>query len=165
MAIPTLSQREQRSSAKEKQHLKTDMEFAMSSTSHKWSVLFFAAAAFNFCIGLPLMLLPWTFSLAFFEPVHGASDLAPKLWGDFGFCVTLIGIGYLMAAFDLNNRALVWLGILAKAFDVIVLTSRWITGITRPLVLFPAAIDAVFIALFLLFLVRTSTSGVKRTNH
>jgi hypothetical protein len=70
--------------------------------------------------------------------------LALKLWGDFGFCAILIGIGYAVVAVDRTNRALVRLGIPAKGFDIVVLTSRWISGITKPFVLIPAAIDGVF---------------------
>src|SRR5262245_42403477 len=125
-------------------------------SSRAWSGFFVVAALFNFAIGLPLMFAPdWTFGLAFHDAPQSPGALAPKLWGDFGFCVALIGVGYLMVAFDLTNRALVWLGIGAKAFDVIVLTSRWLAGITKPLVLLPAAIDAAFIVGFVIFLMRS----------
>jgi hypothetical protein len=113
-----------------------------------------AAALFNFAIGIPLMLVPgWTLHLAFYQAGAGG-DLATRLWSDFGFCVALIGVGYWMVARDLGNRALVWLGVGAKSFDVVVLTWRWAIGVAKPLVLVPAAIDAVFLALFLAFLFR-----------
>jgi hypothetical protein len=129
----------------------------MIAISHRWSILFFAAAAFNFLIGIPLMLFPeWAFHLAFVKTADTLDAIAPKLWGDFGFCVALIGVGYAMVAFDLYNRSLVWLGILAKAFDVFTLTYRWSAGIANPIVLLPAAIDALFIAAFIIFLIRTA---------
>ena len=119
-----------------------------------WRMLFVAAALFNFIMGVPIMLLTsWAFGLAF-NGADTAGLIASKLWGDFGFCVVLIGVGYLMVAFDLRNRAIVWLGIGAKGFDVIVLSSRWLTGITKPVVLLPAVIDALFIVGFVLFLLQ-----------
>jgi hypothetical protein len=123
-----------------------------------WSAMFVTAAAFNFAIGFPLMLArDWAFALAFAPAITAVPGYAPNLWADFGFAVALIGLGYLWVAFDVSrNRAMVWLGILAKAFDVVVLTWRTIAGDMRPFVLLPAAIDAVFIALFILFLVRTA---------
>src|SRR6516164_305418 len=107
-----------------------------------WTGVFVAAALFNFLIAASLLFARhWAFAIAFYS--DGAPGIAADLWADFGFCVALIGLGYLIVAFDVTkNQALVWLGILAKGFDVIVLTWRWIDGITRPLVLVPAAIDA-----------------------
>ena len=125
----------------------------MALDDRMWRRFFVAAALFNFAIGVPLMLAPsWGFGLAFVAPVD-AAGLAPRLWGDFGFCVALIGVGYLMVSHDLDNRAIVWIGIFAKAFDVIVLTGRWLEGVTRTLVLLPAAIDFAFILGFIAFLV------------
>jgi hypothetical protein len=119
-----------------------------------WRVFFIVAALFNFAIGLPIMFAhDWAFGLTFVAPPEPLS-LAPKLWGDFGFCVALIGVGYLMVAADLSNHAIVWLGIGAKAFDVIVLSSRWLAGITNTLVLLPAAIDAAFTLGFVIFLLQ-----------
>ena len=120
-----------------------------------WSGLFFIAALFNFAIGIPLMLArQWAFDLAFAPSITAAPGIGPDLWADFGYCVALIGLGYLFVARDVTqNRALVWLGILAKAFDVIVLTWREIIGMTEPIVLLPASIDAIFIGFFIWFLI------------
>ena len=121
-----------------------------------WSILFWIAALFNFVIGVPLMLArEWAFALAFRTDVKTAG-LAVDLWADFGFCVALIGVGYAIVAADVTrNRGIVWLGIFAKGFDVVVLTWRWVIGMTQPLVLVPAAIDAVFILFFVAFLLAT----------
>ncbi len=124
-----------------------------------WPGLFFMAALFNFAIGVPLMLArDWAFGLAFSPEIAAAPGIGPDLWADFGYCVTLIGLGYLFVARDVTqNRALVWLGILAKAFDVIVLTWREIIGMTQPIVLIPAGIDAVFTGFFFWFLIANPT--------
>ncbi len=96
----------------------------------------------------------WAFHLAFSPAITRDPGIAPDLWADFGYCVALIGLGYLFIARDVRrNRALVWLGILAKAFDVVVLTWREIIGMTEPIVLIPAGIDAIFIGFFIRFLV------------
>ena len=130
----------------------------MGASDRTWKRFFIAAALFNFVIGVPIFFFRgWAFELAFVAD-RATAGLGPLLWGDFGFCVALIGLGYLMVAFDLGNRAMVWLGIFAKAFDVVVLTSRWAEGIAKPIVLLPAAIDALFILGFVLFLRRGSRS-------
>jgi len=70
--------------------------------------------------------------------------------------MALIGVGYLIVALDITrNRALVWLGIFAKAYDVVILTWRFLIDIARPIVLVPAAIAAAFILLFVWFLYAT----------
>jgi hypothetical protein len=122
-----------------------------------WAGLFAAAALFNFAIGIPLMVARhWTLALAFRPEILQGNNLAPHLWSDFGYCVALIGVGYLIVAFDITrNRALVWLGIFAKAYDVVILTWRFLIDIARPIVLVPAAIDAAFFLLFVWFLYAT----------
>ena len=119
-----------------------------------WAAMFVAAALFNFAIGFPLMLARhWAFALAFVSADAENAGIAPDLWADFGYCVVLIGVGYLIVARDVTrNRGLVWLGIFAKLFDVVVLSWRTVIGMTRPIVLLPAGIDAVFVLLFVWFL-------------
>lgn len=108
------------------------------------------AALFNFTIGLPLppllLLLPqWTFAIALHNPVEAGAGLASALWGDFGFCVVLIGVGYLfIARRPAQERGLIWLGVLVKGFDVFTLSYRTLVGLTYPVVLVPAAIDGAF---------------------
>jgi hypothetical protein len=78
--------------------------------------------------------------------------MALRLWADFGFAVVLIGFGYQLVSRDVSkNRGIVLLGILAKLFDVFNLTTLFMWGIARPIVLIPAFIDAVFVALFVAF--------------
>ena len=124
--------------------------------SKGWKVLFVLAAVFNFAIGIPIVLFRhWTFDIAFRDGIASGSDFAPQLWADFGVFVILIGVGYLFIAADPpRQRMLVWLGVLAKGFDVVVLSWRTWFGIANPIVLVPAAIDGVFMVLFLLFLNR-----------
>jgi hypothetical protein len=81
-----------------------------------------------------------------------------RFWGDFGFAVLLIGVGYWIVSRDVTkNCGIVWLGIFAKMFDVVVLSWRWAEGVACPIVLLPAALDGAFVVLFILFL-RTSIS-------
>ncbi|WEJ08447.1 hypothetical protein [Sinorhizobium prairiense] len=118
-----------------------------------WSKFFWAAALFNWLIGIPLMFASaWTFGIAYYDD-PATAGMAINLWSDFGFCVTLIGVGYAIVAVDpRRNHGLVWLGICAKLFDVVVLSWRWYAGIARPIVLLPAAIDGAFVLGFMLFL-------------
>ena len=117
----------------------------------RWSMMFVGAAAFNFLMGGPIFFASgWSYRLAY---VGDTPDSTLRFWGDFGFAVLLIGVGYAIVARDVTrNRGIVWLGILAKLFDVVAISSRWMHGIARPLALVPAAIDGSFVLLFVLFL-------------
>jgi len=117
----------------------------------RWSLTFLAAAGFNFLMGGPIFFAPhWSYRLAYIgEPAESTL----RFWGDFGFAVLLIGVGYWIVARDVTrNRGIVWLGILAKAFDVVALSWRWSRGEAHPIVLLPAAVDGAFAVLFILFL-------------
>lgn len=132
----------------------------MTKSLKLWAAMFVAAALFNFAIGIPLMLArQWAFALAFTSGDAANAGIAPDLWADFGYCVALIGAGYLIIARDVTrNRGIVWLGIFAKLFDVVVLSWRTVIGMTRPIVLLPASIDTVFVALFVWFLIAVPRS-------
>ncbi|HEX5415005.1 MAG TPA: hypothetical protein VFZ25_05010, partial [Chloroflexota bacterium] len=119
-----------------------------------WPRMFVFAALFNFVFGGPIWLAPaWSYAIAYLVPLPREPSLVLSFWSDFGFAVVLIGVGYYLVGRDVTqNRALVWLGIFAKLFDVLVLSFRFASGIARPLVLFPAAVDGGFVLLFVLFL-------------
>lgn len=73
----------------------------------------------------------------------------------------IIGLGYLMVAQDVrSNRGIVWLGIFAKLFDVLTLSWRASNGSAHPIVLLPAAIDGVFVILFVQFLLSTTKKRI-----
>ncbi len=60
----------------------------------------------------------------------------------------MIWIGYWILSRDVTqNRGIVWLGIFAKLFDVVVLSWRSFHGIAHPTVLLPAIVDFAFIVL------------------
>ena len=128
-----------------------------------WSWIFVAAALFNFAFGGPILLAPeGSYALAY-VPTLTDDAMALRFWSDFGFAVVLIGVGYFLVSRDLTrNRGLVWLGVVAKLFDVVTLTSRFATGLAEPLVLLPAAVDGLFMLLFVLFLYQTRDGRVAR---
>lgn len=71
----------------------------------------------------------------------------------------LIGVGYLfIARRPAQERSLIWLGVLAKGFDVFTLSYRTLVGLTYPVVLVPAAINGAFMIFFLIFLARSATA-------
>jgi len=121
-----------------------------------WPRMFVAAALFNFVIAIPIMVAPrWSYDLAFIPPVDDGNGMTLRFWRDFGFAVGIIGIGYYLVARDVTvNRGIVLVGILAKMFDVIVLPYRYAIDVAEPIVLLPAAIDGLFVVLFVLFLVQ-----------
>jgi hypothetical protein len=136
----------------------------MQLSDRFWKGFWIVAALFNFSMGVPIALAPdWAFAMTFTAGA-GHDPVAVALWRDFGVMVVVIGIGYaIVAARPSNNRGIVWLGILAKLFDVTTLTLRWAIGIANPIVLIPAAIDGAFGFLFALFLWRTGKTSDARS--
>jgi hypothetical protein len=134
----------------------------MSIDRKIWTLLFVATGIFNFCMGGPIFFAPgWSCQLAYYIDPADAATL--RFWGDFGFAVLLIGVGYIFVALDIDkNIGIVWLGIFAKLFDVIVLSVRWSEGLAHAIVLFPAAIDDSFVLAFVLFLWRARSAS---SNH
>src|SRR5437588_8695828 len=116
------------------------MQSTTQPSARFWSRMFFGAALFNFFFGLPIMLQPkWSYNLAYRPSLGNGEDMALRFWSNFGFAVVLIGGGYYIVSRDITrNRGMVWLGIFAKLFDVVVLTYRFATGVARPVVLLPA---------------------------
>ncbi|HLL70896.1 MAG TPA: hypothetical protein VK363_05650 [Pyrinomonadaceae bacterium] len=125
----------------------------------RWTLVFYAAALFNYAIGFPILLARrWTYDLAYVSEVT-RDPMALRFWSDFGFGVVLIGVGYHLLARDVSkNRGIVLLGIFAKLFDVFNLTTLYLWGLAKPLVLVPALIDAAFVVLFVAFWISTARS-------
>ncbi len=125
----------------------------MKNANTVWVWFFVLAAGFNFCTGGPIFFAPrWSYALAYLAP---ADDTALRFWGDFGFAVLLVGLGYLVIALDLNRgKGIAFLGVIAKLFDVIVLPMRFHAGLAHSIVLWPAAIDGLFCIGFIAFLFR-----------
>jgi hypothetical protein len=123
----------------------------------RWATVFLLAALFNYAIGLPIMLARrWSYDLSYLPEVS-RDPMALRLWADFGFAVVLIGLGYQIVSRDVSkNRGIVLLGIIAKLFDVFNLTYLYLRGVAKPLVLAPALIDGVFVALFIAFWISTA---------
>jgi len=128
----------------------------MSTLSTFWPKMFLAAALFNFVIGLPIIFLTeWTYLLSFVQEPGEISANTIRFWRDFGFCVFIIGIGYYLVARDTTrNHGMIWLGIFSKLFDVINLSTRYFSGVAYFIVMIPALIDAVFVLLFVWFLLQ-----------
>jgi hypothetical protein len=125
--------------------------------------MFLAAALFNLVVAAPIIVAPgWSFDLAFVPSAASSGKIALQLWRDFGWLVLLIGFGYYLVSRDVTkNHALVWLGILAKLFDVVSLGYRYATGVGEAAALAPGAIDGFFILLFALFLYQVRrTAGI-----
>ncbi|MEE8586011.1 MAG: hypothetical protein V3T83_14295, partial [Acidobacteriota bacterium] len=97
----------------------------------------------------------YSYTLSFVPSGGEPPANALRLWSDYGFCVFFIGIGYYFVARDVSkNHGLIWLGIISKIFDAVNLTSRFAIGVTTGLALIPAAIEVLFVILFVLFLYR-----------
>jgi hypothetical protein len=136
---------------------------ALALSKSGWSRLFLVAALFNYVIGFPILLLrSWSFNLSYVHAV-GRDPMALRLWADFGFAVVLIGYGYQIISRDVDrNRGIVILGIVAKLFDVINLSTLYAWGLARPVVLIPAALDGLFTIAFIAFLRSWPATPVKK---
>ena len=124
-------------------------------SERSWSRFFVVAAVWNLVIAVPIIVAPeWSYSLAY--PDEGASDAVLALWRDFGITVLLIGLGYYLVSRDLyRNRGIVIVGLLGKLIiDVIGIGWRYLDGMASQVALFAAAVDAVFVVAFLVFLLR-----------
>ena len=130
----------------------------MDDSRKRWTVFFYLAAAFNFCMGGPIFFASaWSYAIAY---IGTPDPAALRFWGDFGYAVILIGVGYAILGVDIDrNRGIVWLGIIAKLFDMIALPLRWSEGLAHPIVLAPAGIDGLFCLGFVVFLVRRPAVG------
>ncbi len=132
-----------------------------------WSRIFLGAALFNFAMGIPIMFFPaWSYRLAYHIGNHEVANTY-RFFSDFGFTVVAIGIGYFLVSLDVTkNRGIVWLGIIGKLYDVVVLSYRFIIGVAASIVLMPAIVDGVFVVLFILFLyqkTQRATSTIEST--
>lgn len=129
-------------------------------TQRFWSRIFLSAAIFNFAMGIPIFFFPvWSYGLAYHIGNHEVANTY-RFWSDFGFTVIAIGIGYFLVSVDVTkNHGIVWLGIIGKLYDVVVLTYRFIIGVAASIVLMPAIVDGVFVVLFILFLYQKTQRG------
>ena len=95
----------------------------MNNSRMYWTVFFYLVAAFNFSMGGPIIFTSaWSYSVTYIVPPDAATL---RFWGDFGYAVLLIGLGYAIIGFDVpRNHGIVWLGIVAKLFDMIALPVR-----------------------------------------
>ena len=125
----------------------------MDSSRRHWTVFLYHAALFNVSMGGPILFASaWSYSVAYILPPDPATL---RFWGDFGYAVLLIGLGDAILGLNVDrNRGIVWLGIVAKLFDMIALPVRWWEGLAHPIVLAPAGIDGLFCLGFVWFLIR-----------
>ena len=113
-----------------------------------WKVLFAFAAAFNFAVGLFILVLPEQALAAF-----GLALQPTLLFVQFtGGMVAVFGLCYAAVASDLSRREFVWLGIAGKLFAVVLLAAYRMADLIPQSVFLLGMGDLVFIALFLWFL-------------
>jgi len=114
-----------------------------------WKLVFWVAAAFNFAVGLPMLLAPEVLLPAIGQPVP--DDLLMIRLA--ALLIVVLGVGYGMVARDpAANRPILWLGVLGKAPIPLLV---WISGGAAALsssAFILSLGDLAFAALFLLFL-------------
>jgi hypothetical protein len=119
--------------------------------SRFWSKLFWAAAAFNGAVGLPLLLAPGAMMAALGVAVP--ADLTFHRTA--GLLIVCFGVVYAMIARDLDRyRPLAALGVAGKLGVVAIFASAWSSGAIPASAAAVALGDLVFCALFGLFLLK-----------
>ncbi len=114
-----------------------------------WTVLFALAAAFNFAVGLPMLLAPEAMLASLGQPVP--DDLLMTRLAS--LLIVVLAIGYAMAARDpVANRPILWLGVIGKApIPLLVWLSGGAAVLSSPAFILSLG-DLAFAALFLLYL-------------
>ncbi|MES2035015.1 MAG: hypothetical protein V4466_12635 [Pseudomonadota bacterium] len=117
-----------------------------------WKTVFALAAAFNLLVGLPLLLAP-----AAFLKLAGGSTSPDLLSAQMsGLLIAVFGVGYAMIAVNpVANRPIAWLGVFGKTPLILLVWLQVRAGHAPPSSLGLPAVDLVFAALFLAFLLRT----------
>ena len=122
-----------------------------------WKIVFALAAAFNFLVGLPLLLAPAAFYTALKQPVP--ADLLSVQTA--ALLISVFGVGYAMVARDpVANRPIVWLGLLGKAPLPVMVWLQVQAGKATMSAFTLTLGDAVFAALFVIFLLTTRKTAV-----
>ncbi|MCC6919297.1 MAG: hypothetical protein IT548_08835 [Alphaproteobacteria bacterium] len=122
----------------------------MSETG--WQRVFLAAGLLNLVAGLLMVLAPATAAAMTGLPLPADSHLFVRLAG--GLIATM-GIGYLMAAGDLDrHRGIVAIGAIGKASAWLLMLIYWLNGTIGFWAFAAFAIDLIFAILFTRFLLR-----------
>ena len=123
-----------------------------------WKKMFFVGALWNISIGLiGLCFYDFTIRL-FFGPEAVANNfLALFFFRFFMIAVIIFGVGYYIVSRDLfANRAVVWLGLMAKLIIFFTFLYYYALGQAGWFSVFGSSGDFVFSILFVLFLYQTS---------
>ena len=114
-----------------------------------WKIIFALAAAFNFMVGLPLLLAPEAMLAGLGQTVP--DDLLMTRLA--ALLIVVLGIGYGMVARDpVVNRPILWLGVLGKApIPLLVWLGGGAAALSSSTFILSLG-DLGFAALFLLFL-------------
>jgi hypothetical protein len=114
-----------------------------------WTVLFIAAALFNFAAGVPLLVAPHeNLALMHLPPV--ADVMYHQVTGLLIIC---FGVGYgLVAGDQTRNHGIVWLGAAGKIGVIVLMAQAYAAG-TIPFQAFSIALgDMAFVVGFIAFL-------------
>ncbi|MDP1630032.1 MAG: hypothetical protein Q8L66_01270 [Caulobacter sp.] len=117
-----------------------------------WKIVFALAAAFNFLVGLPLLLAPSAFYAALKQPIP--TDLMSLQTS--ALLISVFGVGYAMLAVDpVRNRPIAWLGLLGKAPLPVMVWLQVQAGKAAVSAFQLTLVDLVFAVLFAVFILRT----------
>lgn len=122
-----------------------------------WQKMFFLGSLWNIGIGL-IGLCLYNIAITMFFGAAAVTDnlLALIFFRFFMIAVILFGIGYYIVSRDLSgNRAVVWLGLIAKLIIFFTLVYYYTLGQATWFSVFAVSGDFVFSIFFILFLYQT----------
>lgn len=119
-----------------------------------WKKMFFLSSVWNIGIGLTgLCFYDFTIRLLFGPGAVTDNLLALIFYRFFMIAVILFGVGYYVVSRDLlANRAIIWLGLIAKLIIFFTLVYYYALGQATRFSVFGCSGDFVFSLLFILFL-------------
>jgi len=122
-----------------------------------WQKMFFLGSLWNIGIGL-IGLCFYNFAITMFFGAEAVTDnlLVLIFFRFFIIAVMLFGIGYYVVSRDLSgNRALVWLGLIAKLIIFFTFVYYYALGQATWFSVFAVSGDLLFSILFIMFLYQT----------
>lgn len=123
-----------------------------------WRGVFLASAIFNFMVGFSLAI-DTTATMAAMGLEVARYD---ALWSPLiGWFVVLFGMLYIVVWRDLNNRAIVFIGLVGKLGVVVLIALAWMRGLAPFAMVGLTLVDLAFALLFGVFLFTRPAAGAR----
>lgn len=122
-----------------------------------WRAVFLASAIFNWLVGASMLFDASGPAAVGIEVVRFDAFYSPVT----GWFVILFGLLYFAVWRDLENRAIVFIGMLGKLGIVAIVWIAWLRGLVPTSMAAITVVDLVFAALFAMFLITRQPAGAR----